>query len=911
LKLLSSLLFLSLIFTSCSAKKKSIPTSLRLFSSAITSSININGGVYISGKSSSGDTFAFGIQVPSQEVVVDLTPGDWTFSAISWSGELGPMTGTNKCALTTTPIDGKEMTVELEMKENNCINPELYNLTHMTGNQFNDLRLVACRNLVQVDQDLLNTETCSDIVAEQGANLSYRVLLKGIDIQKGLDLPNLVSACITNGTLSSSDYTTNIKIPLDTDGTFPFVILAYEDLNCNSDALEVTYLHEFDKAPPGKFKSDNVTLVGPSANQSTLYIADNYIGFGTSTFGHPEVPGNIIPKMPNTSNSGTLAVPPSNNHTGSPYENIRDAYFDIAGTSTLQEVWGLGKTGEVLAAAGGPVYKLTTTVPTDQYNGFKIYHNYVPVPTECSITTSYNSGTTSLTINFCQQVPTTTPTTSAHIVSAINNELTVQGLSSYLIVSDENSASVFTHNSIVSYIEMQNGEAQESPERRNSGKLGEIASSLTGEIGALIYLAGYPTCASIPNTGSFSFNLEEGDYITIIFAEPQVPMTNYMTNYGLPNNHNTFEKRILVSDNGNIREIFEINCAGSGEEFAGYYKAKDNHDGNHHEVELFYNTSDPHQTTLDITKFYEHTYNGKLHKNKEWTLLVNDNSANSRYSVWHQRIDHNVTDGIYNADRYHGRIETNTYTLVSSKNFPSEASMNSSTADWTTGMTQNKYDQSGVFDSNTATDLDPIYNPSLLSSMLNTDFKRMNAAIPNDMAPMAPKDNRLLEVVSPFVSYSIYRDTMVSLEKWSKLNGTGCATTQAELEKHILPASSELILPRTEVLIGTPTTSTYSFLDDGDFFSYYQSGPYSLDSTFSCSSVKFKSNLLDLDIDKSTVERVDGTTLDYAVYEDGVIFELTSPVDHNSAGNTPLSMIMILTADSLVPMKWYGDQTPP
>ena len=87
---LITLITLFTLLASCSAKKKGTPTSLKFFSSAITASVPINGGVFIVGKSSNGESFSFGVQTPSQEVAVDLSPGDWEFAALAWSGEFGP-----------------------------------------------------------------------------------------------------------------------------------------------------------------------------------------------------------------------------------------------------------------------------------------------------------------------------------------------------------------------------------------------------------------------------------------------------------------------------------------------------------------------------------------------------------------------------------------------------------------------------------------------------------------------------------------------------------------------------------------------------------------------------------------------------------------------------------------------------
>ena len=826
------------------------------------------------------------------------------------------LTGNNRCAFTSSTIEGNEATVNLTMTEANCSSPIFSNPSQMTGNQFNYLRLVACRNLVQVNNESLNSETCSDSPIEQGANISYRIVYKGTNSKTNTNLPDLVSACISDSDLTISSYETRMKIPLQGSNKIPFLILAYEDNNCGSSEYEATYFLGFDVAPPGKRKTDNIILAGPSGTygyQSSLFIADNYVGIGISPFGHPEVSGNKIPNMPSLSNSGIMPTPLSDDNNGSPYENVRDAFHNIAGTPTLEEKWNLGNFGKATAVASGDLYKLETLAPTDAFNGCEINHIHNGAG-PCAVTTSFTPSPASITVTYCST--NSGATFSGEIISAINAELSTQSLSSSLSATLVNASGSFTYAALhSSTIQIQNGKNPKPQSKRNTGTLGDIASALTGEIGALIALAGYPTCESIPSSGTFNYSIEPGDNVSITFAPPQVPMSDYMTGNGAPSVE-TFEKRFIFSDNGVMREIFEVNCS-AGQEKAGYFRAQDISDGERLEIEMFYDTFSADTTILDRTTHYETSYNGKDYKTTEWSMLSNGNATNF-YKLWHTRFQHNVTDTTYNADRYFGEVSTNSWVYVSSQHFSGLSPIENAGPDWTISTSKNKYDLAGNFIGATATDQNPPHQPSPLSSMTDTDFNKIITVgqnIDTEIAPMAIQDDRILSSVSPYISYKLYKKSLKTLDQWNKLNGTGCASTKAELEGFILPHNSNTnssLLPQTASLSSGTIADNLVFMDDEDSIFYYMnSGPISLTSSDSCASLEFSAALSDIEIEDSSLQRAEAGAVSSTDYQDGITFNLNMEVDHNSAGLTPLSMRMISVNNLTVPMRWLGDQNFP
>ncbi|WP_127717493.1 IPT/TIG domain-containing protein [Halobacteriovorax sp. HLS] len=916
LKNFGIILFILTLLNSCSAKKKGVTTSLKLFSSAISSTVPIGGGLYIVGKSSTGEHFAVGVQNPSQEVEVDLKPGEWSFGAIAWDGSgSAPLTGTNRCGKTTASIAGSEVVVNLSLNENNCLDPSFADSTHMNGNQFNTLRLVGCRNLVEVDTNSDNTETCSDLPTEQGIGLSYRIVFKGLNSNGDIDLPNLYSACIVNGNISSSDFITNIKLPLQSLGNnFPFAIVAYEDLNCNPEREESIYLFGMTNPPPGKIVSDSIALVGPSANQTSLFIADNHIGIGTNPLGHPEVAGGIIPKLPNISAAGVFPDPTENTNTGTPYENVTNAYWNVAGTSNLVAPWEVGTKGALKANDGSnDIYEIKTTTNTDGYNNFNIINTRSGAG-PCSVTSTYNPTTQDLTLTYCDQVPGPIGTNSAHLVTEINSRLSAESLASYLVATDLFSATVFSHTGLAATSankQISNGKNPSPIKRRETGQIGEIAEALAGHIGALISLAGYPTCSSIPNNGQFTFIHKDIEQVTIEFAQPQVPMSIYMNNNGSPANY-TFEKRVLLRFQGVPEAIYEFNCPGSSNEFSGYYRSSNIDGGEDYRTELFYETFDPNATTIDFTQYYVHTDDSsKQYKNRSWTLFKNSNST-SYYELWHARYVHNVTDGTHSADRYFGKVYSGAWTEVSSQNFSGLGVIQASSSDWTANptATQNKYTLAGAFSSSASTPTAPSHEPSMLSTMTDLSFQKMIYALPEEMAPMAPQDHRLIPGLSPHLSYMLHKKAIITLDKWSSLNGSGCASTVAELENFLFSSGKNAIMPHTYSTNSYTAIDNEFFMDDGDSLFYYSDpGTYSLmSSPGSCSSVLFKPRLFEINIDSSTLDRADGFALNINQYFDGIVFDMTTDINANSNGDTPVTMKWITTNDTTYPFRWYGDQ---
>ena len=462
---MKKILFLTLVLicSSCSKKGAGTPAKLRLLSSAITAGLTTSGGALITGKSSNGDAFQMGLQLGNEATDIELSPGTWEFAAITWENENGegPLSGTNRCALTSATVEGEEVVVNLNLSPATCALSFFSIPENLTTNQFNSLRLVACSNLSGVIND---TSSCSTNPLTQGNSLSYRIVFKGLNLANGEELSSLASACIKDPDLVKSDYITNYKLPLNADGNFPFAIAAYEGLNCEPDDLEATYLFQA-QAIAGKPIADSQIYRGPATDQTSFFFADNYIGVGDNTF----AASGMLP--PAQTIQYRYDDPTESNGGGDSYQNTRNVFNNIVGTQNLTSPWTLGTSGSLIMGiqdANGFFLDIKTTAGTDIYNGTTF--SFTNGGAQCPPVTTYNSATKTFDTTYCTNfdgIPTVTSTTM--IENSINTELANQGFSSDFIVTNFNPTDIA---SPISGATLDNGSSPSEPWKRNTGLYG-------------------------------------------------------------------------------------------------------------------------------------------------------------------------------------------------------------------------------------------------------------------------------------------------------------------------------------------------------------------------------------------------------------------------------------------------------
>ncbi len=220
-----ALFFLCLFLSSCGGGKGTTKTNI-LVLGAIG---NADGGLIVYGQNSNTDQyFAYRQTNASEDKVLELENGSWSFRAIAWEGP-NAFGGAPKCAkVSNKELNGGEVTIDFELTDDQC---------HPGGLQSYDLRFATCSSL-----DIF---TPSSSIASnchlRGQAKSYRILLptQNIEVGGGVDFSQgMSSACINDGTPGNADpiHQTNINIPAALlDGRevlLPITIEAFSLANC-------------------------------------------------------------------------------------------------------------------------------------------------------------------------------------------------------------------------------------------------------------------------------------------------------------------------------------------------------------------------------------------------------------------------------------------------------------------------------------------------------------------------------------------------------------------------------------------------------------------------------------------------------------------------------------------------------
>ncbi|PIK16032.1 hypothetical protein [Halobacteriovorax sp. JY17] len=794
-------LTLILIFSACSKKGAGTPAKLRLLSSAITAGLTTAGGAIITGKSSTGEAFQMGLQLGTESTDIELSPGDWEFAAITWENEngLGPLTGKNRCALSNAKIEGEEVVVDLNLSPATCTLSFFSTPENITTDQFNTLRLVACSNLSNIVDD---NSSCSSNPLQQGSNLSYRIVFKGMNLSNGAELSSLSSACIKDINLTNSDYITNYKLPLNSNGNFPFLIAAYEGLNCEFDDLESTYLFQASNLT-GRPLADSQVFAGPSAGQTSFFFADNYAGIGDNTFAN----SGMLP--PAQTIQYRYDDPTESGGGGDNYQNTREAFNNIVGSQNLTSPWTLGSKAKLsipISDAADEIIAIESTSQTDIFNS--ISFNFNNFGSECPTATTFDSATKTFTINYCPQFDNLpTYTTTNDIVNSLNTALTNAGFIPGLTVTNLRPSSNLSGSITPGSTALDMGREAESPWKRNSGLYGEIAGAFHGHLGAILFRAGYETCSEIPTSGSFQYDLGDRDIIEFRFSSGKIPMTSWMTGFGTVENPNIFEKRVAFYEEGQMREFYEFNCTGN--KFAGFYRSNHIDVNEDHRVEAYFDAQDSDHLKFESNIYDVQNYGGQNSQRKQWSYLVSDNSVQN-VKLWTARYYNDQAVPIEHGDVYAAQI-TDSLIYTSSKHYDS-AQLLSGHIDFETNTdTHQDFSYDGTPSTSTGFTNPLDISPSTLA-MNQLQFPKLREAVPTHLAPMSMHDSRLFAGFGPNVTYQAYKRTMDFFDDWnSRLNGvSGCLADLNEVHQFLLGDATSLFPDSVNYVYAHNFTSVYT-----------------------------------------------------------------------------------------------------
>lgn len=879
---------LILILSSCSKKETGTPAKLKLLSSAITAGLTTAGGALITGKSSTGDAFQMGLQLGSEATDIELSPGSWEFSAITWENENGhgPMTGTNRCALTSANIEGEEVVVNLNLSPATCADSHFSSSTNLTGNQFNKLRIVACHNFEGVSD---SSSTACQNPLNMGSNLSYRIMFKGKNLANNTDLSSLASACISPSVLSTSEYITFNKLPLNSNGNFPFLILAYEDLNCEQDDLEATYLFQGGGLQVGGIsESDSLIFSGPSVEQTTFFMADNYVGTANNTFAN----SGMLP--PHQDFNYRYDDPIQSSAGGNSYENTREQFLNIVGPTNMIPQWTLGSKAKATFQTNVMV---ETTNTTSAYNGMMF--NVTDGGAECAVSSTLTTSPLAVNITFCAQIDSipTFPKTE-DIVSAINNALTSGGLAGEFTVTNLDPGTTVSSATITTQT-LDYGWDPESPWRRDTGKYGEIASALYGHLGAILAKAGYETCSEIPTTGSTTFQINQNDIVEFKFSTGKIPMSEWMDSAGSYPAMNVFEKRVAFVEEGQIKEFYEFNCTGNV--LAGFYRSNHIDSQEDYRIEAYWDAQTSTTLKFEYLVFDKRNETGNNYERRQWSYLQNS-SDSDYFELWLARNYNNISGANNTGDVYVVKVDgSNVHT--SSRNYTA-AELSTEPIDFATNTPNTqKYNHDGSIAGATGHSvLPPFETPSPLA-MNNVQFSKLIDTVPNNMAPMSMNDSRLFLGYGPNMTYQAYKRTMNFFDDWNSVNTSiGCFSTLGTHTLFLLGDNSSLF------------TDSASYVYANNLESIYNMTPSPLQSN-GCSSLDWTSLYSSITIDELSFKNYDGTaTLPSLEYlGEGVTFEFSIPRLHNGILDT-FSNTLITTNEPVGgglnggSLRLFGDQ---
>jgi len=276
----------ALTLSSCGPQKV-YKTGIKFSSTAHALSGNARGGLILVGESD-GRYFSTNLTLDDDSSTTLLLPeGNWNFFSMAWDGD-SSFTGTTRCAIAARtyniPNDSNANTpVNFNLTKANCANPAFASSTFIdssSATKIPKLRLVTCSNLDGVSN---NTSTCNTPLSKLGSNSFYKISMGGL---KSNGLPELAlspleSACLPSSNFSEAEsaINTELRIGAMPSRAFGVEVKAFRDSSCNNH--EVTY--SFPRGLGQGGASSTIYAFSNSQARNSVYLADNYTGFGSSS----------------------------------------------------------------------------------------------------------------------------------------------------------------------------------------------------------------------------------------------------------------------------------------------------------------------------------------------------------------------------------------------------------------------------------------------------------------------------------------------------------------------------------------------------------------------------------------------------------------------------------------------------
>lgn len=256
-KLLSTIILLSLLTVSCSKKAGKTDADFKFILGGIASLSNTGGGAMLWGKSDAGASFSVNLNNLAGDLALDLKNGTWSFYAISWEGSGGyDISGKQRCALSKgNVLSGGEVSVDLSLSNSTCTQTDFAHKTHVptTYNHFPYVQLSSCKNLSGVTGNI----PCQVANSDKGHALSFQLVIpEHIQGNVGGIIPltggDLVSKCFDFDVTSPAESLLTVGSSVDHanipfgNGQAPFrtIVRAFFDANCGGSRGHVDDVYE-------------------------------------------------------------------------------------------------------------------------------------------------------------------------------------------------------------------------------------------------------------------------------------------------------------------------------------------------------------------------------------------------------------------------------------------------------------------------------------------------------------------------------------------------------------------------------------------------------------------------------------------------------------------------------------------
>ena len=590
MKALKLFTFITLLsFLGACAQKGKAPVNIKLNVGAAFTGVAANGGVILYGTNGI-DEFQVGLADPNQQLTLNLSFGTWRFLSIAWAGDgTGQkFTGAQRCEDFTQTIQGPDSTVNLILTQAKCASPIFASAAMKLAGQFRPVDIYSCLSLSNITTF---TDTCNMNVNNTGRTLGFsnsiRVVFEGWS-SFGAPMPELSTTCISKNSLMDSKFNQQLNLPLE--GDIPFLVVGYEDLNCTKPSETYDY-----DSGLGNLTSIDKSLAKNATTYNSLYLADNFVGAYSTA---------LIDQIPyfkcGATNDGSCL--PTATYTK--YDGINNNFDSVHSYLTLNFGTSDGKEAHKM---GNPAYAIV--------NGSSwklLFHRATPTISENGVyninwvLSGITSGTANATWDFVNtlnivadfETATTTPKASlGAIVAAVNSQTGISGITAVLI--EGNSGTEIDTGIFLSTVTLTNGRDPAIQDHRELGLVHETQQSF-GIYGAILYKAGYPTCASLTPGTVVNF-VHESDSISIQISTGTTTIPS-----GYAGAAGIYEKAMDVYENGVLNLSAEFNCSTNQKSGYAYLYHQSNSSIDTIKVDMFWDTTNGASAVMETLVFQDH-----------------------------------------------------------------------------------------------------------------------------------------------------------------------------------------------------------------------------------------------------------------------------------------------------------------